>query len=225
MAKLPPKSPYQGACPAPFLQESLFPPRGGCMYTSFNYLILFFLVHRPNYHLTTSCGRPALQQQIYRDIVLSTMPSSHMEIFTRYERLTLFVSSNSIVGHAIAHWVYCLLEFLRKTEVANWLAIAAFITNALLLVSYAVLPVKVTHRHYLNVCLILGIMSFQVCAPDHTYVVFGLGHPDSAFRWASLYLSDQNRSYATMKLHLTTCFQSSLALGPVLSSCSVPGQV
>ncbi|KAM5443684.1 hypothetical protein MferCBS31731_001458 [Microsporum ferrugineum] len=154
------------------------------------------------------------------------MPSSHMEIFTRYERLTLFVASNSIVGHAIAHWVYCLLEFLRKTEVANWLAIAAFITNALLLVSYAVLPVKVTHRHYLNVCLILGIMSFQMgfiiplgskpklcyneitpndmfselsCAWSGAFVLFGA--------WTSITWS----FFRTLSLHLQICWN--LVLG------------
>ncbi|EFR03142.1 conserved hypothetical protein [Nannizzia gypsea CBS 118893] len=107
----PKKNPYQGLCPSPFLQENLFPPRGGYIEGRFC----------TSQYTTVSCCLPC----------------------------------------PVGDWKYSP-GFLKKTEVTNWLAVAAFIANALLLVSYAVLPVKVTHRHYLNVCLILGIMSFQM---------------------------------------------------------------
>ncbi|KAK2785353.1 hypothetical protein FQN53_007793 [Emmonsiellopsis sp. PD_33] len=57
--------------------------------------------------------------------------------------------------------------FMDKTIVANWIAVAIFSLNCLLLLSFAVLPVKWTHRHYLSVCLALGIvfMEFSFIVP------------------------------------------------------------
>ncbi|KAK2871891.1 hypothetical protein FQN49_002728 [Arthroderma sp. PD_2] len=174
MAMTQPKSTYNGRCPVPFLQENLFPPRGG--YLGGRVCQDFF---------GTSCCLPC----------------------------------------PAAAWRYSP-GFLQKLEVANWLAVAAFVSNALLLVSYAVLPIKVTHRHYLNVCLILGIMSFQMafiiplgvkpsqchnpitpndmfselsCAWSGAFVLFGA--------WTSITWS----FFRTLSLHLQICWN--LVLG------------
>ncbi|PGH18936.1 hypothetical protein AJ80_04263 [Polytolypa hystricis UAMH7299] len=52
--------------------------------------------------------------------------------------------------------------FVEKTEVANWLALVVFILNCLMLLSFAVLPTKWTHRHYLGVCLAIAILFMEL---------------------------------------------------------------
>ncbi|EFW13265.1 hypothetical protein D8B26_003994 [Coccidioides posadasii str. Silveira] len=53
-------------------------------------------------------------------------------------------------------------DFMDKTAVANWLALAVFVVNGFMLITYAVLPVKYTHRHYLSICLIVAIMLMEL---------------------------------------------------------------
>ncbi|WEW58838.1 hypothetical protein PRK78_004306 [Emydomyces testavorans] len=53
-------------------------------------------------------------------------------------------------------------DFIQKTEVANWIALVVFVANFFVLVSYAVLPAKFTHRHYLSICLIIAIMLMEL---------------------------------------------------------------
>ncbi|OJD09929.1 hypothetical protein AJ78_08853 [Emergomyces pasteurianus Ep9510] len=75
------------------------------------------------------------------------------------------VGSNATVSCCLpcplASWIYPD-EFISKTEVANWIAVVIFTLNCLLLLSFAVLPVKWTHRHYLSVCLTLGIVFMEL---------------------------------------------------------------
>jgi hypothetical protein len=53
--------------------------------------------------------------------------------------------------------------FENRTEIANWVNVAAFILSIYLMLSFIVLPVKFTHRHYLSVCLALGVIFIEVC--------------------------------------------------------------
>ncbi|PGH11103.1 hypothetical protein AJ79_05048 [Helicocarpus griseus UAMH5409] len=104
-----------GLCPAPFMQEDLFPPTGG------------FLVGRWCEQIPSSQGRN----------VSCCLPCPQ------------------------ADWRYPD-GFMEKTEVANWIAVVVFSLNCLMLLSFAVLPVKWTHRHYLSVCLALGIVFMEL---------------------------------------------------------------
>ena len=67
------------------------------------------------------------------------------------------------VGHfySRAHFSY-YTGFEQRTEVANWVNVAALATTCLLLLSFLVLPTKWTHRHYLSVCLAIGVGCIEV---------------------------------------------------------------
>lgn len=54
--------------------------------------------------------------------------------------------------------------FEGRTEIANWVNLAAFVLSVYLLLSFAVLPIKYTHRHYLSVCVTIGVVFIEVCA-------------------------------------------------------------
>lgn len=54
------------------------------------------------------------------------------------------------------------IDAVRKTDIAGWISIAMLCLCVFLLVSYAVLPVKWSHRHYLNVSFTIGICLMQV---------------------------------------------------------------
>jgi len=54
--------------------------------------------------------------------------------------------------------------FEARTEVASWVTVAATISTLFVLASYAFLPVKWTSRHYLSVCLAIGVFCMEVCA-------------------------------------------------------------
>ncbi|KAF7509533.1 hypothetical protein GJ744_007933 [Endocarpon pusillum] len=47
--------------------------------------------------------------------------------------------------------------FIQRTEAANWLNVAAMVATMFCLLSFLILPVKWTHRHYLSICLALGV--------------------------------------------------------------------
>jgi len=48
------------------------------------------------------------------------------------------------------------------TRIANWLNVGGIVCAAIILISFFALPVDKTHRHYLSVCLILGVAMMQV---------------------------------------------------------------
>ena len=52
--------------------------------------------------------------------------------------------------------------FEQRTEVASWVTVAAFVATLFVLASYAVLPTKWTSRHYLSVCLAIGVLFMEV---------------------------------------------------------------
>lgn len=52
--------------------------------------------------------------------------------------------------------------FDQRAEVGSWVNVAAIFATAFLLLSFIVLPVKWTHRHYLSICLTIGVMFIEV---------------------------------------------------------------
>lgn len=52
--------------------------------------------------------------------------------------------------------------FLKRTEVSNWVNVAFVPFTAFMLLSFALLPTKWTHRHFLSVCLSLAILCMQI---------------------------------------------------------------
>ncbi|OAT08983.1 hypothetical protein, variant 2 [Blastomyces gilchristii SLH14081] len=118
-----------GLCPAPFMQEDLFPSIGG--FVTGRWCEQIPLGANGN----TSC----------------CLPCPH------------------------AAWRYPN-NFINKTGVANWIAVAIFTLNCLLLISFAALPVKWTHRHYLSVCLTVGIVFMEL-----SFIVPLIAKPDECF--------------------------------------------
>ncbi|KAL4803226.1 hypothetical protein BDV18DRAFT_145400 [Aspergillus unguis] len=75
----------------------------------------------------------------------------------------------------LAPWVYGD-EIHQQTRVASWVSVAVLPLCVFLLISYAVLPAKRTHRHYLSICFTLGICCMQIAfiiplgtKPDQCY--------------------------------------------------------
>ena len=58
-------------------------------------------------------------------------------------------------------WVYPDY-FKTMTTTANWVATASVIFTVFLLLSWAVLPVDKTGRHYLSVCLTAAVLLMNV---------------------------------------------------------------
>ncbi|KAL2810269.1 hypothetical protein BJX63DRAFT_322387 [Aspergillus granulosus] len=74
-----------------------------------------------------------------------------------------------------ASWLYGD-EIQERTRIASWVSVAVLPLCVFLLVSYAVLPAKRTHRHYLSICFTLGICCMQLAfiiplgtKPDQCY--------------------------------------------------------
>ncbi|KAJ6001858.1 hypothetical protein N7499_002275 [Penicillium canescens] len=103
-----------GDCPAPFLQESLFPTIGGFVDGRYCEDISFG-------NNTYSCCLPC----------------------------------------PLAEWRYDA-DLDKKIDVASWISVAILPLCIFLLASYAVLPVKWTHRHYLSICFTLGICCMEI---------------------------------------------------------------
>lgn len=49
-------------------------------------------------------------------------------------------------------------SFQTLNQAADWVNVAGLIAGCFLLLSFAVLPVEKTHRHYLSICLVLATM-------------------------------------------------------------------
>jgi hypothetical protein len=69
--------------------------------------------------------------------------------------------------------VYCCLpcpktdwlypdNFNTITDVASWVNVAGIVCVMFLLITWAVLPVEKTHRHYLSICLAIGVVFMEV---------------------------------------------------------------
>ncbi len=55
------------------------------------------------------------------------------------------------------------LDFNVIPKAADWLNVAGLVCSALLLLSYLVLPVQKTSRHYMTIGLVAAICLLQVC--------------------------------------------------------------
>ncbi|CZR50530.1 uncharacterized protein PAC_00403 [Phialocephala subalpina] len=58
-------------------------------------------------------------------------------------------------------WVYPD-NFNTITDSASWINVASMACSVFLIVSFAVLPIEKTHRHYLSVCLAIGVTLMQL---------------------------------------------------------------
>lgn len=105
----------------------------------------------------------------------------------------------------MTNWIYPD-SFNTMTIVANWVAAVSTICCVYLLASWAALPVDKTNRHYLSVCLTLGVMLMNVglCVYSrYRGLVFDILTPspslDLSSRWPL------SLSSATTPLRLTAC--------------------
>ncbi|KAF2453325.1 hypothetical protein BDY21DRAFT_402361, partial [Lineolata rhizophorae] len=88
---------------------------------------------------------------------------------SKYDEIGGYVPGRFCVRSPIAKDVQCCLpcpivdwvypdDFVTQLRIANWISVASFIICVWLLISYAVLPSKKSHRHYLNVGLIISVI-------------------------------------------------------------------
>jgi len=68
----------------------------------------------------------------------------------------------SLVDYQVRSKVLTCIDLADKIAVTSWISVAILPLCVFLLVSYAVLPVKWSHRHYLSVCFTVGICFMQV---------------------------------------------------------------
>lgn len=61
-------------------------------------------------------------------------------------------------------WVYPD-SFSTLTEAASWMSIGSLVCCVFLLLSWAVLPVEKTSRHYLSICLTVAVFLMNVSVP------------------------------------------------------------
>ncbi|KAI9759653.1 MAG: hypothetical protein M4579_002221 [Chaenotheca gracillima] len=54
------------------------------------------------------------------------------------------------------------LAFLKKTHIANYIDIFGLVSCVFVLLSFLVLPKEKTHRHYLSICLVIGVGLMQL---------------------------------------------------------------
>ncbi len=66
-----------------------------------------------------------------------------------------------VEGYTAEH-LLTITGFIHRTEAANWLNVAAMVATMFCLLSFLILPVKWTHRHYLSICLAFGVGFMEV---------------------------------------------------------------
>lgn len=116
-------------------------------------------------------------------------------------------------------WLYAD-NFNTITTSANWINVASMVCSLFLLVSFAFLPVDKTHRHYLSVCMTMGValMSVSIIHPSIVFIL-------TSHSLDLSYLSLQSPNYATMKSHQTTCTPTQHAVYQELFSSLEAGVV
>src|SRR5271154_4714503 len=143
----------QGFCPSPFFQETLFPSEGGCTFPT------AFLPH-PLPTVTDQCScpgpllrtsRPTKQYQL-----LPTMSGKRLDVRRWYETQTRRAARRTRLP-----WT----GFEQRTQIANWVNVGALLLTIFLLLSFSILPVKWTHRHYLSICLTISVGLIEVSWP------------------------------------------------------------
>ncbi|KAJ5512881.1 hypothetical protein N7463_002433 [Penicillium fimorum] len=101
--------------------------------------------------LTGHCPPPFLQEALF--------PTTGGFIDGRYcEKITFGNSSYSCcLPCPLGEWRYDT-DLAEKIAVTSWISVAILPLCIFLLISYAVLPVKHTHRHYLSICFTLAFI-------------------------------------------------------------------
>ena len=66
------------------------------------------------------------------------------------------------MGGTCAIHMLTITGFIQRTQVANWLNVAAMVATMFCLLSFFILPVKWTHRHYLSICLAIAVAFMEV---------------------------------------------------------------
>ncbi|KAJ5562358.1 hypothetical protein N7461_001119 [Penicillium sp. DV-2018c] len=106
-------------------------------------------------HANGLCPPPFLQETLF--------PSDGGFVDGRYCQLIPYGNSSvsCCIPCPLAEWRYDM-ELQDKIGVASWISVAILPLCIFLLISYAVLPVKWTHRHYLSICFTLGICCMEL---------------------------------------------------------------
>lgn len=67
------------------------------------------------------------------------------------------------VMDTLGHHLLTAAGFIQRSEVASWVNVAAMVATMFCLLSFFILPVKWTHRHYLSICLAIAVAFMEVC--------------------------------------------------------------
>jgi hypothetical protein len=78
---------------------------------------------------------------------------------------------SSVISRPVPESNMVTIDLGNTIHATSWISVAILPLCIFLLISYAVLPVKWTHRHYLSVCFTLGICCMEAswmlaCAAD-----------------------------------------------------------
>ncbi|KAE8149056.1 hypothetical protein BDV25DRAFT_157032 [Aspergillus avenaceus] len=126
----------------------------------------------------------------------------------------------------ISAWMYGD-DISQKARSASWISVAVLPLCIFLLVSYAVLPVKWTHRHYLSICFTIGICLMEIAfiiplgaKPDQCYndITPNDMHSTMSCAWSGAMLLFGGWAVVTWSLirtvafHLQVCWE--VILGP-----------
>ncbi|OJJ72399.1 hypothetical protein ASPBRDRAFT_538196 [Aspergillus brasiliensis CBS 101740] len=108
-----------------------------------------------NQTMSGYCPTPFLQESLF--------PSTGGFIDGRFceEITTEYGMVSCCLPCPLAEWTYGE-KLISQTKVASWLGVATLPLCIFLLVSFAVLPPKWTHRHYLSICFTLGICCMEI---------------------------------------------------------------
>lgn len=101
------------------------------------------------------CPAPFYQEDVF--------PSEGGFISGRFCKMTPTVMGNisCCLPCPATDWTYSD-GFIQRTQAANWLNLAALVANIFCLLSFLILPVKWTHRHYLSICLAIAVALMEV---------------------------------------------------------------
>ncbi|KAJ5585727.1 hypothetical protein N7450_005514 [Penicillium hetheringtonii] len=101
--------------------------------------------------LNGECPPPFLQESLF--------PSTGG--FTDGRYCELLTNVTCCLPCPLSDWRYAD-NTAKRVDVASWISVAILPLCIFLLISYAVLPVKWTNRHYLSICFTLGICCMEI---------------------------------------------------------------
>ncbi|OOF94828.1 hypothetical protein ASPCADRAFT_171144 [Aspergillus carbonarius ITEM 5010] len=108
-----------------------------------------------NHTLSGYCPTPFLQESLFSSTGGYIDGRFCEELTTEHGKVSCCLPC------PMAEWAYGD-NLTSQTKVASWLGVATLPLCIFLLVSFAVLPAKWTHRHYLSICFTLGICCMEL---------------------------------------------------------------